>query len=197
MRARVAILLGCTMALGGCAYGYGGYGPYGGLSAGLGYGSGYGGYGGYGYNGCYDPYSAAGGYGGYDYYGFPVGGYGYGSCGGYGYGSSYYGWNGDYYYPGSGYYVYDRYRRPHRWNDQQKRYWTDRRERAMSTTRTTTGTQQPVMRENWGGFDRSRAASEPTAQTQRVEVRQEQREDRQQVRQQRRDDRKSDSTRPQ
>jgi len=71
MRARLAILLGCTVALGGCAYGYGGYGPYGGMSVGVGYGSGYGGYGYGGYGGCYDPYSAAGGYGGYDYYGFP------------------------------------------------------------------------------------------------------------------------------
>lgn len=39
---------------------------------------------------------------------------------------SYFGWYGDYYYPGTGYYVYDRYRRPHRWNDGQQRYWYDR-----------------------------------------------------------------------
>ncbi|HET8535134.1 MAG TPA: hypothetical protein VFL74_06250, partial [Sphingomicrobium sp.] len=78
MRARLAILLAGTVALGGCAYGYGDYGSYGGLSVGI--GSGYGGYGGY-----YDPY--------YDGYGY--GGYGYGY-------PSYYGWYGDYYYPGTG-----------------------------------------------------------------------------------------------
>jgi hypothetical protein len=67
MRARLAILLAGAVALGGCAYGYGGYGsPYSGLSVGVGYGSGYGGYGGY------DSY-----YGGYPYSGY--GGYGYGA----------------------------------------------------------------------------------------------------------------------
>jgi hypothetical protein len=160
MRARVAILLGCTLALGGCAYGYGGYGPYGGLSVGLGYGSGYGGYG---YGGCYDPYSASGGYGGYDYYGFPTGGYGYGSCGysGYGpYGSApYYGWYGDYYYPGAGTYVYDRYRRPHVWTNTQQRYWSNRRERwqGHERTRDRQSTGQTV-RENWSGFDHANRA---------------------------------------
>jgi hypothetical protein len=164
MRTRLAILLGCTVALGGCAYGYGDYGPYGGMSVGVGYGSGYGGYGygGYGgYGGCYDPYSAAGGYGGYDYYGYPTGGYGYGSCGygaGYGpYGSApYYGWYGDYYYPGTGYYVYDSYRRPHVWNDTQQRYWTRQRDRALTTARThdRQANQQTVIRENWSGFNR-------------------------------------------
>ena len=70
---------------------------------------------------CTDGYGYSGvslGYGsGYydDYYG---GGY---------YGSPYWGWYGDYYYPGSGYYVYDRYRRPHRWSDSQRRYWEGRR----------------------------------------------------------------------
>ena len=140
MRARLGILLAATVALGGCAYGYGGYGsPYGGLSVGVssGYGGyGYGGYGGYG--GYYDPY----GYGGYG-----------------GYGSPYYGWYGDYYYPGTGYYVYDSYRRPHRWSDSQRRYWTHRRDSALSTSRSsttstaTTSQQQSAIRENWSGFN--------------------------------------------
>ena len=62
-------------------------------------------------------------------------GYGYGRHGYGGYGSSisigigagdYYGWNRGYYYPGTGYYVYDRYRRPYRWDGYQQRYWTNR-----------------------------------------------------------------------
>ncbi len=127
MRKRIAILLAGSVALGGCAYGYGGYGPYGGLSVGVGYNSGYGGY--------YDPY-----YGG---------GYGYGA---YGYGDPYFGWYDNYYYPGTGYYVYDQYRRPHRWSDRQKRYWTERRNRVE---RSHSDSRQPVtIRENWSGFDR-------------------------------------------
>jgi hypothetical protein len=65
-------------------------------------------------------------------YGAPAYGYGDGWYGdqydsGYGYGSSYFGWYGDFYYPGSGVYVYDRYRRPFRWNGDQQRYWQGRR----------------------------------------------------------------------
>jgi hypothetical protein len=159
MRARLAILFAGTVALGGCSYGYGGYGPYGGVSAGVSYGSGYGGY--YGYNGCYDPYSAAGGYGGYDSYGYPTGGYGYGSCsygGGYGaYGSApYYGWYGDYYYPGVGTYVYDRYRRPHTWSNTQQRYWSQQRQRVLSTSRNRSNAKErATLRENWSRFDRT------------------------------------------
>jgi hypothetical protein len=192
MRARLAILLAGTVALGGCAYGYGGYGPYGGLSVGVGYGSGYGGYGGYG--GCYDPYSAAGGYGGYDYYGFPTGGYGYGSCGyggGYGaYGSSpYFGWYGDYYYPGTGYYVYDRYRRPHVWSDRQRRYWSNRREHWQRTDRDHDRWQRndrnhdratssrAVVRENWSGFERPQRAQSRSDSNRRTETRRTQRSD--------------------
>ncbi len=76
-------------------------------------------------------------YGDYGYGGMSVGyGGGYGSGyyddfgGGYGnaFGSPYWGWFGDYYYPGSGYYVYDRYRRPFRWNDRQRGYWLQRRQ---------------------------------------------------------------------
>lgn len=127
MRARVGIVLAATVALGGCAYGYGsGYGPYSSLSVGVGYGGGY--------------------YGG--------GGYGYGD---YGYGDPYYGWYRDYYYPGTGYYVYDSYRRPYRWDRDQQRYWTQRRDRVMSTQRTQTTSEQPAMRDNWSGFDRRNA----------------------------------------
>ncbi|WP_454278330.1 hypothetical protein [Sphingomonas sp. Marseille-Q8236] len=72
---------------------------------------------------------------GYGYSGVSVGsgfggGYGpgyYGGYGGYGYAPSYYGWYNDFYYPGTGVYVYDRYRRPYRWNDGQRSYWEGRR----------------------------------------------------------------------
>ncbi|MEO7178762.1 MAG: peptidase [Allosphingosinicella sp.] len=73
------------------------------------------------------------GYGGVSL-GYGNGGY-YGDCH-YGRGSAYYepwygwyGWYGDYYYPGFGVYVYDSYRRPHRWNDNDRRYWEGRRSR--------------------------------------------------------------------
>jgi hypothetical protein len=91
--------------------------------------------------GCTDRYGYGGvsmGYGGYaDGYGYggPYDGYGYG----YGYAPGYFGWSGDYYYPGSGIYVYDRYRRPHRWNDSQRAYWQGRRGNAPGG-------------ENWHGF---------------------------------------------
>ncbi|HEX7782475.1 MAG TPA: peptidase [Sphingobium sp.] len=73
-------------------------------------GYGYGGvdvdYPGYAYNdGFYDPY-----YGPAGYYG---GGYG--------------GWYNDFYYPGGGYFVYDRRGARHRWTDQQRAYWQQRR----------------------------------------------------------------------
>ncbi|WP_267434994.1 hypothetical protein [Sphingomonas sp. GM_Shp_1] len=72
---------------------------------------------GYGYSGV----SVGSGFGG----GYGPGYYGYG--GGYGYAPSYYGWYNDFYYPGTGIYVYDRYRRPYRWNDGQRAYWEGRR----------------------------------------------------------------------
>ncbi len=186
MHARLAVLIMAGSAvLGGCAYGYGGYGsPYGGVSVGVGYGGGYGGYGGYsGYGGCYDPYSAAGGYGGYDYYGYPSGGYGYGSCGyggygAYGYGDPYYGWYGDYYYPGSGYYVYDRYRRPHVWNDTQKRYWTERREQALKSGGASRQSAPPPA-ENWSGFDRRNRADRNDLRARGQQVRDQQVRDQQ------------------
>ncbi len=96
-----------------------GYG-YGGLDVGVGVGNGY-----------YDPY-----YGDY--------GYGYG-----GYGSPYWGWNDGFYYPGTGIYVYDSYRRPYRWNDYQRRYWSDRRNGWR-------GPGRDGIRDNWRDFPRNR-----------------------------------------
>lgn len=80
---------------------------------------------GYGYSGVSLGYSSAGYYDPY---------YSYGP-------RSYFGWYGDYYYPGTGYYVYDRDRRPHRWNQGQRRYWYDRG-RSWRGER----------RQNWEGF---------------------------------------------
>ncbi|HVE00734.1 MAG TPA: hypothetical protein VNB78_03445 [Sphingomicrobium sp.] len=135
--AAVALMSG--ISLGGCAYGYDPYGPYGGVSVGYGYGSGYP-YGGYGYG--YDPYYSYGSYGGY--YGSP------------------FGWYDNYYYPGTGIYVYDRYRTRHVWTDSQKRYWSDRRQHWQSTTKTTAAV---TPRENWSGFTRNRAASTVTTRS--------------------------------
>ena len=77
--------------------------------------------------GCHDGY----GYGGLDV------GYSDNAYAGY---PAYYGWYGDYYYPGSGYYVFDRYRRPFRWSDDQRRYWEARRPN------------RPGWRDDWRGF---------------------------------------------
>lgn len=77
--------------------------------------------------GCTDGYGYSGvsvGYGNGGYYGDPY--YADGGWGG-GFAPSYYGWYGDYYYPGTGGFVYDRYRRPVRWNADQQRYWQGRR----------------------------------------------------------------------
>jgi hypothetical protein len=122
-----ALALVSGISLGGCAYdSYGGYGGYGGGYSGVSFGVGYGG--GYGYG---DPYYG----GGYGYYGSP------------------FGWYDDFYYPGTGIYVYDSYRRPHAWNDRQRRYWSQRsgswqhHDRSSSTVRTNV---QP----NWSGFNR-------------------------------------------
>ena len=60
-----------------------------------------------------------------------------------------YGWYGDYYYPGFGIYVYDRYRRPHRWNDDHRRYWEGRRSRYGNRDWT------DRRWERWDGWDRS------------------------------------------
>jgi len=120
----MAIALAASVALGGCASYYGGYGGgggYGGLSVGIGTG------------GYYDPY--------------------YSSLGYYG-GSPYWGWNDGFYYPGTGYYVYDSYRRPHRWSDGQRSYWTQRR-----AVIGTTATRSTNVRPNWSGFTRPRATT--------------------------------------
>jgi hypothetical protein len=140
----ITLLAGSAIALGGCAYGD--------LGLGLGYGSGYGnyGYGNYGYGSSYYGSGYGSGYG----YG-PYGGYGAypGYYGGYG---SYYGWNDNYYYPGSGTYVYDSYRRPHVWSNNQRSYWTSRQQQALrnSGTRRVAST---TLRPNWSGFNRAQA----------------------------------------
>lgn len=72
---------------------------------------------GYGYSGVGLGYGS--GYYADPYYGDPY----YAGVGGVG-GS--FGWYDNFYYPGTGVYVYDRYRRPHRWNDGQRRYWQSR-----------------------------------------------------------------------
>jgi hypothetical protein len=119
-----ALVLAAAAGLSGCtSYGYGPYG-YGGAS--IGYSSGY-----------YDPY----------YSRYP---YRYSSSR-YGYGYPYYGWYNSFYYPGTGIYVYDRYRRPHRWTDSQRRYWTVQRERAVRASPTR---ERVIVRENWSGFRR-------------------------------------------
>lgn len=118
----ISLVAAGTLVLGGCAYDN--------------YGMGYGYGGGYGYNGYYGDSGYAG-----PYYGD------YGS----GYGAPYFGWYGDYYYPGTGIYVYDSYRRPRTWSDQERSYWTNRRP-AMSSS----SGQTVTVRENWSGFNRRR-----------------------------------------
>lgn len=159
MRARLALLLAGSVALGGCAYGFGNYGSYGGLSVGI--GSGYGGYG-----SCYDPYYGGYGYGGYGSYGCSYGGYG-----AYGYGSPY-GRYDNYYYPGTGIYVYDRNRRAYRWSDRQRRHWTHQRDRAVTSNNSTTA-RHSATRENWSGFnrrDRTRDSNESAGRHNRKAV---------------------------
>jgi len=97
--------------------------------------------------GCTDGYGYSGvsvGYGGYGGYGGYADPYGYDNIGAFG--SPYWGWYGDYYYPGTGYYVYDRDRRPYRWNSGQRSYWEGRRR----NWRGDRGTFRP----NWGDYDR-------------------------------------------
>lgn len=81
-----------------------------------------------------------------DGYGYSGAGVGYGVAdygGPYGYTPGYYGWYNDYYYPGTGAYVYDRARRPYRWNDDQRRYWQSR-----------PGYGNRQVRQNWQEFGR-------------------------------------------
>lgn len=149
-----ALAAAAIIGLSACTTPYG----YGGVSVGAG-------------NGYYDPYYGGYGYGaGYPGYGYGAGypGYGYGAgYPGYGYAyAPYWGWYDNFYYPGTGFYVYDSYRRPHRWTDAQRRYWTVRREQAASTSTT----RQPVViRENWGDFDRNRVRARPNRVEQRIE----------------------------
>ena len=109
-----SLVIGLGIGAAGCTDGYG----YSGVN--VGYASGYG----------YDDDYYDGGFGN-GYYGAGYGGLG----------ASPFGWYGDYYYPGAGIYVYDRYRRPYRWNDGQRRYW-ERNRGAYRGDR------------NWNGFDR-------------------------------------------
>src|SRR5215213_3699753 len=134
-----ALVIAAGITLSGCAYD-----PYGGLSVGVGYGSGYGGYGSYGSN--YGSY-------GYDPY---YSGYGYGGSSAYGYGSysPYFGWYDGFYYPGTGYYVYDSYRRPHRWSDRQQSYWTQRQQAYRSS-----GTTTRRISDDWSDFRRDRRST--------------------------------------
>ena len=102
---------------------------------------------GLGIGGCADRYGYGGVSAGYGYADGYDRGFGYGPAGQYGYGNgapSYFGWYNDFYYPGAGVYVYDRYRRPYRWNDGQRRYWQGRRDGGRGGDR-----------RNWNGFDRS------------------------------------------
>jgi hypothetical protein len=136
MPSRIAtgLLLAAGLSLGGCysdGYGYGGYG---GIS--VGYSSaGY--YPGYGVPGYYDPW-----YGG-----------GWGHFGSY----PYWGWYDDFYYPGSGVYVYDRWRRPHHWNDNHRRYWSERRNYWRGRGDRTDDRRE--LRENWADFRREGRAA--------------------------------------
>ena len=145
-----ALALTAAVGLSACTTPYG----YGGVSVGAG-------------SGYYDPYYDGYGYGygagypGYDYgYGYGAGypGYGYGYPGyGLGY-APYWGWYDNFYYPGTGYYVYDIYRKPHRWTDAQRHYWTQRRNKALSSS---TKSNKVVIRDNWDDFKRDRTATRP------------------------------------
>ena len=115
----ISLMAAGALALGGCAYGDYGYG--------VGFGGPY-----YGADYAYGPY---GGYGAYPgYYG--------------GFVAPYFGWYDNFYYPGTGVYVYDSYRRPHRWNDRQRDYWTSRQQSVRTSGTHTT------FRQNWSGFSR-------------------------------------------
>lgn len=99
--------------------------------------------------GCTDGYGYGGASLGYGsgYYADPYYGGGYG---GVGYAPSYFGWYNDFYYPGTGVYVYDRYRRPFRWNDSQRQYWQGRRGYGLDRG------DRRELRQNWADFARDR-----------------------------------------
>ncbi len=158
-----AVLLAASVSLGGCAT----YGQMGGVGVSLGYGNPYAssryGYSPYGSRYGYSPYgySRYGSRYGYSPYGYSRYGYSPYGYSGYGY-SPYWGWNDGFYYPGTGFYVYDRYRRAYRWNDRQRRYWTDRQRMVRSPDRKTT---EP--RQNWDDFNGDRATASRDAQVDR------------------------------
>jgi hypothetical protein len=211
-RLRLAALAAVAAAgLAACATPFG----YGGVSVGNGY------YGSnYGYGGDYG-YGYGGGYPGYGY-GYNAGypGYGYGAgYPGYALGyAPYWGWYDNYYYPGTGYYVYDRDRHPHRWTDEQQRYWNALRQQAISSKEFRQVMQQYANQQNWSGFDQGPAAAqrvqtstsrparidrsirqdrvERSVQPERTEriVAQSERADRSTVRQQRRSEARSSQT---
>jgi hypothetical protein len=86
----------------------------------------------------------------------------------YGY-SPYWGWYDGFYYPGTGYYVYDRYRRPHRWSDAHRRYWTDR----QRTFRRADRGDIRELRENWADFRRDRRGDDRAFRVERRDDRRE------------------------
>jgi hypothetical protein len=147
-----ALALTAAVGLAACTTPYG----YNGVSVGVGtgygdpyYGSGYG----YGYGAGYPGYGYGAGYPGYGYgMGYP--GYGYASY-------APWGWYDDFYYPGSGYYVYDRYRRPIVWTDEQRRYWEARRKKGLTVDAFRRAIE--AKQQNWSGFEAG-----PTATTQQV-----------------------------
>ena len=64
--------------------------------------------------------------------------------------------------------MYDQYRRRHVWSDAQKRYWTERRDRALSSGKVKHGS----IRDNGAGdtrTDRKRANERPTIRERAVE----------------------------
>jgi len=105
-RRPLALALAAAALAGGCST-YDDYG-YGGVS--VGYGDGYGYDGGYYDDGYYD--------GHYDPW--------WNSYGSYYRQRPYWGWYNGFYYPGTGFYIYDRWRRPIRWNDNHRSYWSGR-----------------------------------------------------------------------
>lgn len=82
-------------------------------------------------------------------------GFASGFGGGYGYPAGY-GWYGDYYYPGTGVYVYDRFRRPFRWNADQQRYWQGRGQYAGPGGRREYREDRREVRQNWRDFRQDR-----------------------------------------
>ncbi len=152
---------------------------------------------GYGYGGGSLGY-ASGGYYDDGYYD----GFGGGGFGGVGFASNYYGWNNGFYYPGTGVYVYDRNRRPFRWNGAQQRYWQGRGLNRQGSLAGLNRQDRREVRQNWQGFRQDRRQDTRafrqdrrvdrqafrSGQVTRPEFRAERRQDRQGFRQERRQD---------